>query len=55
MVMSRNSSIKVMLYQENDPYLDDGWLTADMRLTRFSKDRERVVGRVKGVYLISIK
>ena len=36
-----------MLYQEDDPELDDEWLTADERLTRFSKDREQIVGRVK--------
>ena len=37
-----------MLDQENDPYLDDGWLTADYWLTRFRKTRDRIVGRAKG-------
>ena len=36
-----------MLYQEDDPELDDDWLTADEQLTRFSKAREQIVGRVK--------
>ena len=29
LVTSRNSMIKVMLDQEDDPYLDDDWLTAN--------------------------
>ena len=37
-----------MLYQEDDPYLYDDWLTADERLTHFSKAREQIVGRFKG-------
>ena len=37
-----------MLYQEDDPELDDEWLTANEQLTRFSKAREQIVGRVKG-------
>ena len=37
-----------MLYQEDYPELDDEWLTTDERLTCFSKDREKIVGRVKG-------
>ena len=37
-----------MLYQEDKPELDDEWLTADEQLTRFSKAREKIVGRVKG-------
>ena len=37
-----------MLDQEDDPELDDEWLTADEQLTRFRKDREKIVGRVKG-------
>ena len=36
-----------MLDQEYDPELDDEWLTADEQLTRFSKAREQIVGRVK--------
>ena len=37
-----------MLDQEYDPELDDEWLTSDEQLTRFSKAREKIVGRVKG-------
>ena len=37
-----------MLDQEDDPELDDEWLTAYEQLTRFSKAREKIVGRVKG-------
>ena len=48
LVTSRNSRIQVMLYQEDDPELDDEWLTAYEQSTRFSKDREQIVGRVKG-------
>ena len=36
-----------MLDQEDDPELDDKWLTANKQLTRFSKVREQIVGRVK--------
>ena len=28
--------------------MDDEWLTADEQLTRFSKAREKIVGRIKG-------
>ena len=45
--ISRNSRMKVMLDQEDDPYLDDEWLTADERVTRFRKDRDKIVGKVK--------
>ena len=38
-----------MLYQENDPDLDNRLLTANERLTCFSKAIERIVGRVKGL------
>ena len=41
--------IQVMLYQEDDPELDDEWLTVDEQLTRFRKAREQIVGRVKGI------
>ena len=44
-----------MLYQEDDPELDDEWLTADGQLTRFSKAREKIVGRVKGTELPSVQ
>ena len=37
-----------MLDQEDDPDLDDEWLTADEQLTIFSKAREQILGRVKG-------
>ena len=37
-----------MLDQEDDPDLDDEWLTTDEKLKRFSKAREKIVGRVKG-------
>ena len=44
-----------MLYQEDDPELDDEWLTIDDQLTRFSKAREQIVGRVKGKESISVQ
>ena len=47
-VTSRNSRIQVILDQEDDPELDDEWLTADEQLTRSSKAREQIAGRVKG-------
>ena len=37
-----------MLDQENNPELDDIWLTDDECLIRFIKSRYRIVGRVKG-------
>ena len=43
LVTLRNSSIQVMLYQEDDPELDDEWLTADEKLIRFRKARERKI------------
>ena len=49
LVTSRNSSIQVMLDQEDDPELDDEWLTANEQLTRFIKAREQIVVRVKGI------
>ena len=48
LVTSRNSRIQVMLDQEDDTELDDGWLTAEEQLTRFSKAREQNLGRAKG-------
>ena len=48
LVTSSNSRIQVMLDQEDDPELNDEWLTADDQLARFSKAREQIVGRVKG-------
>ena len=44
---SRNSRNQVMLVQEDDPELDDEWLTTDERLTSFSKARDKIVGKVK--------
>ena len=44
-----------MLDQEDDPELDDEWLTANEQLTRFSKDKEQIVGRVKGTESPSIQ
>ena len=37
-----------MLDQEDDPDLDNECLTADEQLTRFSKAREKILGKVKG-------
>ena len=48
LVTSRNSRIQVMLDQENDPELDNEWLTDDEQLTRFSKARKKILGKVKG-------
>ena len=44
-----------MLYQEDDPELDDEWLTANEQLTRFRKAKEKNVGRFKGAELPSVK
>ena len=44
-----------MLYQEDDPYLDDEWLTANEQLARFRKDIEQIVGRVKGTESSSVQ
>ena len=38
-----------MLDQEDDPELDDEWLTADEQLTSFRKVREKIVGGMKGI------
>ena len=48
LVTSGNSRIQVILDQEDDPELDDVWLTADEQLTHFRKAREKIVRRVKG-------
>ena len=55
MVASSNSSIQVMLDQEDDPELDDEWLTSNEQLTRFRKAREKIVGRVKVLESPSVK
>ena len=47
MVTSRNSSIQVMLDQEDDPELYDECLTDDERLANFRKSRDKIVGGVK--------
>ena len=52
---SRNSRIQVMLDQEYDPELDDEWLTADEKLTRFNRTREKILGRVKGIESSSVQ
>ena len=44
-----------MLDQEDDPELDDEWFTANEQLTRFSKAREQIVGRVKGTKSPSVQ
>ena len=44
-----------MLDQEDDPEFDDEWLTADEQLARFSKAREQIVWRVKGIELPSVQ
>ena len=44
-----------MLDQEDNPELDDECLTADEQLTRFSKAREQIVGRVKGTESPSVQ
>ena len=38
-----------MVDQEDDPDLDDEWLNANKKLTRFRKSREKSLGRVKGL------
>ena len=47
LVTSRNSRIQVMLDQEDDPELNDEWLTVDEKSTSFSKAREKIIRRVK--------
>ena len=44
-----------MLDQEDDPELDDEWLTSNEQLTRFSKAREQIVVRVKGTESPSVQ
>ena len=44
-----------MLAHVDDPELDDEWLTANEQLTRFSKAREKIVGRVKGTESPSVQ
>ena len=55
LVTSRNSRIQFMLDQEDDPELDYEWLTANEQLTCFRKDREQIVGRVKGTESPSVQ
>ena len=47
LITSSKSRIKVMLDQEDDPALNDEWLTSDEQLTHFSKSREQIVERFK--------
>ena len=42
LVTPRKSRIQVMLYQEDDPELDDEWLTDNEQLTHFIKSREKL-------------
>ena len=44
-----------MLDQEDDPELDDEWLTSDEQITSFSKAREKIVARVKGSESASVQ
>ena len=55
LVTSRKSSIQFMLDQEDDPELDDEWLTANEQLTCFRKSIEKIVGRVKGTKFPSVQ
>ena len=55
LVTSRNSRIQVMLDQEDDPELDDEWLTANEKLTYFSKAIKEIVERVKGSEYASVQ
>ena len=40
-----------MLHQEDDPDLDDEWLTTNDQLTRFRKSGEKIIGSFKGAEL----
>ena len=51
LVTSINSRIQVMSDQEDDPDLDDEWLTVDEQLTRCIKAIEKFLGRVKATEL----
>ena len=44
-----------MLDQQDDPELDDEWLNVDEQLTRFSRAREQILGRVKGTESPSVQ
>ena len=44
-----------MLDQEDNPELDDEWLTSNEQLTRFIKARDKHLGRAKGSELPSIQ
>ena len=48
---SIDSRFQVVLDQEDDPWLYDEWLTANERLTPFSKAIEKILERVKGAEL----
>ena len=49
LVTSRTSMIQFILYQEDGPELDDEWLTTNEWLTCFSKTREKILAKFKGV------
>ena len=51
LVTPRKTRIQVMLYQEDDPELNDEWLTDDDQLTRFRKYGEKIIGNFKGAEL----
>ena len=55
LVTSRNSVIKIMLYLEDDPDLDDKWLTSNYILTRLSTYGYNILGRVKGANTPSVQ
>ena len=44
-----------MLYQEDDPELDDECMTDGERLTKFIKSREKIVVRIKGAESSSVQ
>ena len=47
-VLGWNSSQPLIIQLWINPELDNEWLTDVERLTSFIKDREKIVGRVKG-------
>ena len=44
-----------MLDKEDNTEFDEEWLTANEHLTRFSKARDKIVGRVKGSEFPSVQ
>ena len=43
-----------MLYQEDDPEFDDGWLTDNEKLTSYIKAREQIVGKESQRSIVAI-